>query len=268
MAPKKHRKSNFSDREIRCLLFEIASVKTDLLSRDQFAATNQEKSSIWEAITDKVNLCNGGVFERTERGVKSKWNQLKCQATKMLKEHQRTGAPLSTKEFPHLELVLSVVGNHSNGTHGGEVAGKDRFDTQWNCSTPGISTDGPLDESIQERDVTMKPAVARTVCTPLDVAASSAMVPKLTEDFDISWLSSVSKHYLACSNVGNGSERKGRKWQLVITPETDEEIVLFKQWMMSTIEKNIAKKKLLEAQKSKAILEVEKLKSDLGMWES
>uniref|UniRef100_A0A8C4QVS2 Myb/SANT-like DNA-binding domain-containing protein n=1 Tax=Eptatretus burgeri TaxID=7764 RepID=A0A8C4QVS2_EPTBU len=267
MAPKKRRKSNFSDKEIRCLLFEIASAKSDLFSKDQFGGTIQKENNIWKTITENVNFCNG-TNERTERGLKNKWRQLKCLASKAAKHRARTGDVLATKDFPHLELILSIARYCSDGSRGSEVAGKDRFDTQWNCSTPGISTDGPLDESIQERDVTMKPAVARTVCTPLDVAASSAMVPKLTEDFDISWLSSVSKHYLACSNVGNGSERKGRKWQLVITPETDEEIVLFKQWMMSTIEKNIAKKKLLEAQKSKAILEVEKLKSDLGMWES
>uniref|UniRef100_UPI00358E6B1D uncharacterized protein n=1 Tax=Myxine glutinosa TaxID=7769 RepID=UPI00358E6B1D len=283
---KRDRKSNFSDREIRCLLLEIATAKSNRLPRDKYGGRRQNNSNVWATITKNVNLCNGGVIERTERGLKNKWNQLKWQASQAVKKQQMTGGALPTKDFPHLDLILSVGGNRSNVTHGSEVPGKDSFDTEWNVSTPGISAHTPWDEPIQEGNVTTEPeqAVYRSVGAPLDepfgkkdgteppvhvpsdVAASTATAPRPVKDFDISWLSSSSNHHSSSSNVMNASERKGRKWQLVITPETDEEVVLFKHWMRTTIEKDIAKKKLLEVQKLKAILEVEKLKYDLGMW--
>uniref|UniRef100_A0A8C4X1K9 Myb/SANT-like DNA-binding domain-containing protein n=1 Tax=Eptatretus burgeri TaxID=7764 RepID=A0A8C4X1K9_EPTBU len=290
MFARKPRKSNFSDKEILNLLEEIASVKTHLMSNQRSSVIRQKKKKIWETITANVNSSNGGI-ERTENGLQEKWKDLRCQALRSVKQQQMTGGILPRKNFPHLELILSIIGDRSDGSHHSEVAGKDKINTRWNGSTPGISTDGPLDEPLQERDVTTELVVDQTVRAPLDeligqrdgtepamdrtsvpvpdVAASSATVPRPVVDVDISWLSSVSMHHLpSSSNVANGSERKGRKWQLVITPETDEEIVLFKQWMMSTIEKNAAKKKVLEAEKSKAILEVEKLKHDLGMWAS
>uniref|UniRef100_UPI00358E772C uncharacterized protein n=1 Tax=Myxine glutinosa TaxID=7769 RepID=UPI00358E772C len=285
MDAKRDRKTNFSDREIRRLLFEIANAKTD---RHQFGATSSNNSNIWETITENVNLYNGGIIERTEMGLKRKWAQLKFDALKIVKEQQRTGRVLPTKDFPHLELILSVAGIRSNVTDEREVPGKDSFDTEWNVSTPGISAHTPWDEPIQEGNVTTEPepAVYRPVGAPLDepfgkkdgteppvhvpsdLVSSTSAAPRPVQDFDISWLSAASKHHSSSSNVVNASERKGRKWQLVITPETDEEVVLFKHWMLTTIEKNIAKKKLLEVQKFKAILEVEKLKYDLGMWAS
>uniref|UniRef100_A0A8C4QF70 Myb/SANT-like DNA-binding domain-containing protein n=1 Tax=Eptatretus burgeri TaxID=7764 RepID=A0A8C4QF70_EPTBU len=266
MAQTRGGKGNFSEEEIRCLLLEIASAKNDLLSKEQSGATNAKQNGIWKKITENVNLSNGR-NERSQKSLKRKWKDLKCKASNFLKLQKMSGGVLPVKDFPHLELILSIA---VDGSDAAEVAGKDRIDTQWNGSTPGISTDGPLDEPIQERDIKTEPAVDQTVRTPLvpvpDVAASSATVPKLVEDLDVSGLSSVFKHHLpSSSNVANASERK---WRLVITPESNEEIVLFEQWMTTTIEKNTAKNKLLEAQKLKAILEVEKLKYDLGMWAS
>uniref|UniRef100_UPI00358E46F9 uncharacterized protein n=1 Tax=Myxine glutinosa TaxID=7769 RepID=UPI00358E46F9 len=197
-----------------------------------------------------------------------------------------TGGVLPTKECPHLELILSIVGDCSNVTDRREVPGKDSFDTQWNVSTPGISAHTPLDEPIQEGNAPTEPeqAVYRSVIAPLDepfgnkdgteppvdvtsdLVSSPSTAPRPVQDFDISGLSSASNHQSSSSNGANGAERKGRQWQLVITPETDEEVVVFKHWMITTIEQNIAKKKWFEVQKVKAILEVEKLKYDLGMW--
>uniref|UniRef100_A0A8C4WP28 Myb/SANT-like DNA-binding domain-containing protein n=1 Tax=Eptatretus burgeri TaxID=7764 RepID=A0A8C4WP28_EPTBU len=247
---------DFSAKEIQNLLEEIASFKTHLMSKQGSSVSRQKKKDIWKTITANVNSSNGRI-ERTEKSLREKWKDLRGQALRTVKKPQKTGDILPAKNLHHLELILSIIGHRSDGSHRSE----------------GISTDGPLDESIQERDVTTEPVVDRTVSTPLvpvpDVAASSATVPKPVEDVDISWLSSVSKHHLpSSSNVGNGSERTAWKWQLVMTPETDEDIVLFKKLMKSTTEKNTAKKKLLKAEKSKAILEVEKLKYDLGMWAS
>uniref|UniRef100_UPI00358EC11E myb/SANT-like DNA-binding domain-containing protein 4 n=1 Tax=Myxine glutinosa TaxID=7769 RepID=UPI00358EC11E len=284
MPPKQRRKNNFSNREILKLLEEIASVKMFLQSKKRSWLLQEKRKDIWKTITANVNSCNGRIV-RTESSLKEKWIYLRWQAIDAAKKQKMTGGVRPTKECPHLELILSIVGDCSNVTDRREVPGKGSFDTQWNVSTPGISAHTPLDEPIQEGNVTTEPeqAVFRSVGAPLDepfgkkdgteppmdvpldLVSSTSTAHKPVQDFDISGLSSASNRQSSSSNVANGSERKGQQWQMMITPETDQEVVLFKHLMMTTIEKNIAKKQWLEVQKVKAILEVEKLKYNLAM---
>ena len=73
--PKRPRKANFTDTEVRVLLEEINLEHHILFMANTQAVTNKVKTDAWRKITDKISAC--GVAVRSPQEVKDKWRALK-----------------------------------------------------------------------------------------------------------------------------------------------------------------------------------------------
>ena len=110
--PKRPRKANFTDTEVRVLLEEINLEHHMLFMANTQAVTNKVKTDAWRKITDKISAC--GVAVRSPQEVKDKWRALKGAVLNKQRQQGKTGGGPEEKPLPYEDLILNIIGENSN----------------------------------------------------------------------------------------------------------------------------------------------------------
>ena len=110
--PKRPRKANFTDTEVRVLLEEINLEHHILFMANTQAVTNKVKTDAWRKITDKISAC--GVAVRSPQEVKDKWRALKGAVLNKQRQQGKTGGGPEEKPLPYEDLILNIIGENSN----------------------------------------------------------------------------------------------------------------------------------------------------------
>ena len=110
--PKRPRKANFTDTEVRVLLEEINLEHHILFMANTQAVTNKVKADAWRKITDKISAC--GVAVRSPQEVKDKWRALKGAVLNKQRQQGKTGGGPEEKPLPYEDLILNIIGENSN----------------------------------------------------------------------------------------------------------------------------------------------------------
>ena len=110
--PKRPRKANFTDTEVRVLLEEINLEHHVLFMANTQAVTNKVKTDAWRKITDTISAC--GVAVRSPQEVKDKWRALKGVVLNKQRQQGKTGGGPEEKPLPYEDLILNIIGENSN----------------------------------------------------------------------------------------------------------------------------------------------------------
>ena len=110
--PKRPRKANFTDTEVRVLLEEINLEHHVLFMANTQAVTNKVKADAWRKITDKISAC--GVAVRSPQEVKDKWRALKGAVLNKQRQQGKTGGGTEEKPLSYEDLILNIIGENSN----------------------------------------------------------------------------------------------------------------------------------------------------------
>ena len=110
--PKRPRKANFTDTEVRVLLEEINLEHHILFMANTQAVTNKVKTDAWRKITDKISAC--GVAVRSPQEVKDKWRALKGAVLNKQRQQGKTGGGPEEKALPYEDLIWNIIGENSN----------------------------------------------------------------------------------------------------------------------------------------------------------
>ena len=109
--PKRPRKANFTDIEVRVMLEEISIDHRILFMANTQSVTNKVKARTWSKITEKVSAC--GVAVRSPQEVKDKWRSLKGAVLNKQRQRSKTGGGPKEKTLPYEDLILTIIGENS-----------------------------------------------------------------------------------------------------------------------------------------------------------
>lgn len=105
---KRHRKPNWTEKEVLKMLEEISFEKTLLMSAFQNNITRAKKTLAWEQITERINAVGGN--GREVEDVKKKWKDMKKAPIDRPNVMSKTGGGGKVPEVPFEELIMEIVG--------------------------------------------------------------------------------------------------------------------------------------------------------------
>ena len=110
---KKTRKANFTENQLRTLVYLFSESKSLLQTKHSNTATNDRKAKVWASITSAINTISK--TRRTVDNCKKKWLELKRHAIKFGNERKRPkpkGAPPPEEPW-YVDLILNIIGEDS-----------------------------------------------------------------------------------------------------------------------------------------------------------
>lgn len=133
-------KNNFSKEEIAILVEDVEANSGLLFSKLNNVTTNQQKTAVWQRITEKINAVNHGQ-ERSSADIRQKWKDLashtkKKECTRRREEKKTGGDP--TKSSQQLsnekEKIIHIIGETTvSGISGGVDTGLVSVDNIDDC---------------------------------------------------------------------------------------------------------------------------------------
>jgi len=111
--PKKARKPDFTDEEIRCLLETIGQEKQYIQCNLQRSLRGRRKQFAWDRVLFQLTSCSSGIVRNYEE-IKMKWKYLKTAVMKKQASQKQTGGGGQMKETLYKEPILYVVCDRSD----------------------------------------------------------------------------------------------------------------------------------------------------------